>query len=162
MTDLVVHPLEKSLVGSVPVPSDKSIGHRALLLASLCVGVSNIRAFSAGEDNLATANAMRALGAKVDTTGPGELRVTGTGLMGLRPSSSAIDCGSSATAMSLLLGVLSGQDFASTLAGALVTHGKADDARGRSAACARRGHRGRRAFHGGRRARGAARRRAAT
>jgi len=117
MTDLVVHPLEKALVGSVPVPSDKSIGHRAIILASLCVGVSNLRGFSSGEDNLATANAMRALGAKVDTAGPGELRITGAGLMGLRPSSSTIDCGSSVTAMSLLAGVLSGQDFATTLAG---------------------------------------------
>jgi 3-phosphoshikimate 1-carboxyvinyltransferase len=117
MTDIVVHPLEKSLVGSVPVPSDKSIGHRALLFASLCEGVSNIRGFSYGEDNVSTANAMRAMGAKVEDTGPGELRVTGTGLFGLKAPSSALDCGNSGTTMRLLTGVLAGQRFVSKLVG---------------------------------------------
>jgi 3-phosphoshikimate 1-carboxyvinyltransferase len=117
VTDLVVHPLEKSLVGSVPVPSDKSIGHRALLFASLCDGTSTIRGFSYGEDNVSTANAMRAMGAVVDDIAPGELRVTGTGLMGLRAPKDALDCGNSGTTMRLLTGVLAGQPFASKLVG---------------------------------------------
>src|SRR5207247_2040328 len=58
MSTLVVHPLAGKLEGGVPVPSDKSIGHRALLFASLCEGVSTIRGFSYGEDNVSTANAM--------------------------------------------------------------------------------------------------------
>lgn len=117
MTDLVVHPLEKALVGSVPVPSDKSIGHRALLLASLCDGVSNIRGFSYGEDNVATAKAMRAMGAIVEDTAPGELRVTGTGLFGLKAPKDALDCGNSGTTMRLLTGVLAGQPFMAKLVG---------------------------------------------
>ncbi len=117
MTDIVVHPLEKALVGSVPVPSDKSIGHRSLLFASLCEGVSNIRGFSYGEDNLSTANAMRAMGAIVEDVAPGQLRVTGTGLFGLKAPKDALDCGNSGTTMRLLTGVLAGQPFASKLVG---------------------------------------------
>jgi 3-phosphoshikimate 1-carboxyvinyltransferase len=117
MTDLVVHPLAAPLVGSVPVPPDRSIGHRAIVLASLCVGVSDLRGLSAGEDTVATVNAMRALGAKLEGGAAGELRITGTGLMGLRPSLEPIDCGRSPTTLGLLAGVLAGQDFASTLGG---------------------------------------------
>lgn len=125
MTDLVVHPLEKPLVGSVPVPSDKSIGHRALLFASLCDGVSRIRGFSYGEDNVSTANAMRAMGATIEDIVPegargsagGELRVTGTGVFGLRAPKDALDCGNSGTTMRLLTGLLAAQPFQSTLIG---------------------------------------------
>ena len=60
MSYLLVHPATAPLVGSVPVPSDKSIGHRALLFAGLCEGESRIQGFSGGEDNVATAHAMRA------------------------------------------------------------------------------------------------------
>ena len=117
MTDIVVHPLDKPLVGSVPVPSDKSIGHRALLFASLCTGVSRIKGFSYGEDNVSTANAMRAMGATVEDEAPGELRVTGTGLYGLRAPKDPLDCGNSGTTMRLLTGLLSAQTFASKLIG---------------------------------------------
>ena len=77
MTDLIVHPADKPLVGSVPVPSDKSIGHRALLFSALCEGESRIAAFSHGEDNVSTANAMRAMGVTIRETGPSDLVVTG-------------------------------------------------------------------------------------
>lgn len=117
VTDLIVHPLDRPLQGSVPVPSDKSIGHRALLLASLCEGTSRITGFSYGEDNVSTANAMRAMGTQIEDVSPGELRVTGTGLYGLSAPSSPLDCGNSGTTMRLLAGLLSAQAFASTLVG---------------------------------------------
>lgn len=124
-TNLVVHPVEKPLVGSVPVPSDKSIGHRALLFASLCEGKSRIRGFSYGEDNVSTANAMRAMGAVVEDVVPkesagsagGEVHVTGTGLFGLTAPKDALDCGNSGTTMRLLTGLLSAQPFQSKLFG---------------------------------------------
>ena len=59
MTALVVHPATGPLVGSVPVPSDKSIGHRALLLGALCAGDSHLTGFSHGGDKVSTANALR-------------------------------------------------------------------------------------------------------
>jgi 3-phosphoshikimate 1-carboxyvinyltransferase len=99
------------------VPSDKSIGHRALLFSSLCEGVSNIRGFSYGEDNVSTANAMRAMGAVVEDSAPGELRVTGAGLFGLKEPKDALDCGNSGTTMRLLTGLLSAQPFATKLVG---------------------------------------------
>ncbi|MCW5835552.1 MAG: 3-phosphoshikimate 1-carboxyvinyltransferase [Labilithrix sp.] len=118
MSTLVVHPLGNTpLVGSVPVPSDKSIGHRALLFASLCEGESEIRSFSHGEDNVSTANAMRAMGATVEDVDKTTLKVKGTGLFGLRPPKDALDCGNSGTTMRLLTGVLAAQTFRSTLIG---------------------------------------------
>ena len=122
MSTLVVHPQDKPLVGSVPVPSDKSIGHRALLFASLCDGTSEIRGFSYGEDNVSTATAMRAMGAMIDDVekeGPqgGHLRVKGTGLFGLKAPSQALDCGNSGTTMRLLTGVLAAQTFQTKLVG---------------------------------------------
>lgn len=117
MSTLVVHPLEKPLTGSVPVPSDKSIGHRALLFAALCEGKSVIRSFSYGEDNVSTANCMRAMGAVVEEVEKGTLSVTGTGLFGLKAPTADLDCGNSGTTMRLLTGLLAAQPFRSTLVG---------------------------------------------
>jgi 3-phosphoshikimate 1-carboxyvinyltransferase len=119
VSTLVVHPLgSKPLVGSVPVPSDKSIGHRALLFASLCEGTSEIRSFSHGEDNVSTANAMRAMGVVVETGAVDTtLTVKGRGIFGLRAPSAVLDCGNSGTTMRLLTGILSAQTFQSKLVG---------------------------------------------
>src|SRR5215467_3646875 len=118
MSTITVHPLgDNPLVGSVPVPSDKSIGHRALLFASLCDGKSEIRGFSHGEDNVSTANAMRAMGAVVEDVDATTLKVTGAGLFGLRPPAHPLDCGNSGTTMRLLTGILAAQPFQSTLIG---------------------------------------------
>src|SRR4051794_18346336 len=116
MSTLVIHPLGKTpLVGSVPIPSDKSIGHRALLFASLCEGESEIKSFSHGEDNVSTANAMRAMGAVVDEIDKTTLKVKGTGLFGLRCPAAALDCGNSGTTMRLLTGILAAQTFQTKL-----------------------------------------------
>lgn len=122
MTSIVVHPQKKPLIGSVPVPSDKSIGHRALLFASLCEGDSHITGFSRGEDNVSTANAMRAMGVSIEDAGEGqkstgELRIRGRGLFALEEPKAPLDCGNSGTTMRLLAGILSAQRFASTLVG---------------------------------------------
>lgn len=118
MSTLIVHPLNGTpLVGSVPVPSDKSIGHRALLFASLCDGESEIRQFSHGEDNVSTANCMRAMGATVTDVNPTTLKVKGTGLFGLTAPAHDLDCGNSGTTMRLLTGILAAQPFRSRLIG---------------------------------------------
>lgn len=123
MTDLRVHPQERPLVGGVPVPSDKSIGHRALLVAALATGPSKIRGASFGEDNRATMNALAAMGIAFADDGRrcrhGEetLVVEGKGLYGLARPSGPIDCGNSGTTMRLLAGILAGQSFASQLVG---------------------------------------------
>jgi 3-phosphoshikimate 1-carboxyvinyltransferase len=117
MTDLLVHRATKPLVGSVPVPSDKSIGHRALLLASIARGRSRIAGFSYGEDNVSTANALRALGVKIDDVSKTAIEVDGVGLFGLKAADRTLDCGNSGTTMRLLAGLLCGQPFTSILEG---------------------------------------------
>jgi 3-phosphoshikimate 1-carboxyvinyltransferase len=117
MTTIVVHPATQPLVGSVPVPSDKSIGHRALLLGALCRGKTRIFGFSHGGDNVSTANCLRALGVRIEEPAPTEIVVEGAGLDGFRPPDAALDCGNSGTTMRLLCGTLAGQSFRATLVG---------------------------------------------
>jgi len=117
MTDLVVHPMQGGLSGGVPVPSDKSIGHRALLLSAVATGTSRIKGFSRSGDNLSTLGAVRALGVVVDEVGRSELVVHGVSLGGLTAPQAPIDCGNSGTTMRLLAGLLSAQAFDTALVG---------------------------------------------
>jgi 3-phosphoshikimate 1-carboxyvinyltransferase len=117
MTDLLVRRATKPLVGSVPVPSDKSIGHRALLFAALARGRSRISGFSYGEDNVSTANALRALGVRIDDVSKTTIEVEGAGLFGLKAADRTLDCGNSGTTMRLLAGLLCPQPFTSILEG---------------------------------------------
>jgi 3-phosphoshikimate 1-carboxyvinyltransferase len=117
MARLVVTPARKKLEGSVPVPSDRSIGHRSLLFAALSRGTCRIRGFSYGQDNVATLRAFASMGVEVDDDTKGNLVVRGGGLTSLRPPRAAIDCGNSCATMRLLAGVLAGQHFRSTLVG---------------------------------------------
>ncbi len=117
MTTLVVHPGDKPIAGSVPVPSDKSIAHRALLLGALCCGETRISGFSHDEDSTATARCMRALGVEIHEAGPGDLVIVGAGLEGLRAPEGALDCGHSGTTLGLLCGLLAAQRFRAMLRG---------------------------------------------
>jgi 3-phosphoshikimate 1-carboxyvinyltransferase len=114
---IVVRPQAKPLHGSVPVPSDRSITHRALVLAGLSNGPSEIRGFGYGSDNLKTLGALHALGVRHEDDGHGTLRLRGVGLRGLTAPSGELDCGRSPTCLRLLTGVLSAQPFPSRLAG---------------------------------------------
>lgn len=115
-SSLIVHPATGPLVGSVPVPSDKSIGHRAILFAALSTGPSRVRGLSFGEDNVATLRAFEAMGIETER-GDGEVTVRGRGLYGLRAPNAPLDCGNSGTTMRLLCGVLAAQRFDSELIG---------------------------------------------
>jgi len=101
----------------VPVPADKSISHRAILLAGLATGQSRIRGATLGEDNRSTLAALRAMGVPADEPAPGELVLGGVGLTGLRAPAGPIDCGNSGTTMRLLAGILAAQRFKTTLVG---------------------------------------------
>ncbi|MBK6690784.1 MAG: 3-phosphoshikimate 1-carboxyvinyltransferase [Myxococcales bacterium] len=121
MTDLLVHPQAAPLKGRVPLPSDKSIAHRALMIASLGASTSRFQIASVGEDNRATGEILRALGVDIDEqTGPGgqsQVTVKGRGLFGFVPPKAPLDCKNSGTSMRLLAGLLAGQAFSSTLVG---------------------------------------------
>ncbi len=96
----------RRLSGTVRVPGDKSISHRALIVSALAVGESRIDGLLEGEDVLATAEALRALGARVERTGVGQWSVQGAGIGGLVEPDTVLDLGNSGTAARLLLGVL--------------------------------------------------------
>lgn len=114
---LLVRTQKKPLHGSVPVPSDRSITHRALILAALSNGPCELRGFGYGSDNLRMLAALGALGVRYEDDGRGTLKVRGVGLAGLAAPSAPIDCGRSATCLRLLTGVLAAQSFSSRLGG---------------------------------------------
>lgn len=105
------------LRGSVRIPGDKSVSHRALMLAAIAEGDSRIRGFLEGEDTRATAAVLAQLGVRIDTPAAGERLVHGVGLHGLRGTSQVLDCGNAGTGMRLLAGLLAGQAFDSVLVG---------------------------------------------
>ncbi len=105
------------VAGEIRVPGDKSISHRAAMLGAIAEGVSEIRGFLESEDCHATLAALELLGVRIDRTAPGELRIHGAGLRGLRAPSRALDLGNSGTSMRLLSGILASQAFDSILIG---------------------------------------------
>jgi 3-phosphoshikimate 1-carboxyvinyltransferase len=94
------------LKGRIRVPGDKSISHRALMLSALAVGESRISGLLEGEDVLATAAAMRAMGADIERTGEGEWRVHGVGVGALLQPRTALEMGNSGTSTRLLMGLV--------------------------------------------------------
>ena len=109
------------LQGSVQVPGDKSISHRAALLGALASGPTTVRRFLAADDCRATLDCLRALGVEWRLTeeapGVATLEIQGVGLRGLREPTNVLDAGNSGTTLRLLAGVLAGQPFASFLTG---------------------------------------------
>lgn len=106
------------MITELKVPGDKSVSHRALLLAALAGGESRIRGVLTGEDPQATASILRALGVRVPPlVADGELRITGVGVRGMRAPTRILDCANSGTTARLMLGVLAGQELEATLTG---------------------------------------------
>ena len=107
----------KALKGSIRVPGDKSISHRAVMFSSLANGTSHITGLLEGEDVLATLAAFTAMGVKAQGPNDGKLTIEGVGLRGLQAPEQDIDMGNSGTAMRLMCGILAAQDFASKMIG---------------------------------------------
>lgn len=108
---------DQPLHGTISVPGDKSISHRALMFAGLAIGETLISGLLEGEDVLRTAAAMRALGAEVTRDGEGRWRVVGMGIGGLRSPEDVLDMGNSGTAARLLCGVLASHDLFAVMTG---------------------------------------------
>jgi len=107
----------KSLSGSIEVPGDKSISHRAVMLGSIADGTTEVTNFLEGDDNLHTAGAFRAMGVKIESPSKSRLIVHGVGLNGLKAPSGVIDAGNSGTTARLLTGILAAQSFTSVIDG---------------------------------------------
>jgi 3-phosphoshikimate 1-carboxyvinyltransferase len=105
------------LAGELTVPGDKSISHRALMLGGIASGDTRISGFLAGEDCLATARALAALGVSIEWPQVSEVVVHGVGGQGLSVPRADLDLGNAGTAMRLLTGLLAPQRFDTTLVG---------------------------------------------
>jgi len=116
---LIAGPAKGALKGRVTVPGDKSMSHRAVMLASLADGVTEIHGFLPGEDNLATAQMFVEMGVTIEWLNDEKtsLRVHGVGLHGLKQPKGVLDAGNSGTCVRLMTGVLAGQSFAVTMTG---------------------------------------------
>ena len=107
----------RPLAGRVAVPGDKSISHRALMLSALAVGTSRVEGLLEGEDVLATAQAMRAMGATIVRGEDGVWTIDGVGVGGLLQPASALDMGNSGTSTRLLMGLVSSHAITGTFIG---------------------------------------------
>jgi 3-phosphoshikimate 1-carboxyvinyltransferase len=99
-----------ALVGHIAAPGDKSISHRAVLIAALCEDATSVHGFGRAADTESTIAAVRALGVELEEVSEDELAVHGVGLRGLRAAETEIDCGNAGTLMRLLAGILAGQN----------------------------------------------------
>ncbi len=105
------------LTGTVTVPGDKSISHRALMFGALAVGETVIDGLLDGEDVRATAGALRAMGAEIGCDADGRWRVSGVGVGGLLQPRTALDMGNSGTSTRLLMGLVASHPLTATFIG---------------------------------------------
>lgn len=104
------------LKGTIEIPGDKSISHRAIMLGSLAYGKTQIGHFLASADCISTINIFRAMGVKITQKGD-RVTVVGRGLNSLKPPRKVLDAGNSGTTTRIILGLLSGQPFTSRITG---------------------------------------------
>lgn len=121
MTDQTATPRSFSasipLKGRIAIPGDKSISHRSLMLSALAVGTSRVTGLLEGHDVLATAAAMRAMGATIERTDDGEWVIDGVGVGGLLQPREALDMGNSGTSTRLLMGLVASHPITTTFIG---------------------------------------------
>ena len=106
----------RGLKGEVTIPGDKSISHRSIMLGSIALGTTEITHFLEGADCLSTIDCFRKMGVDIERK-PSSILVHGKGLRGLTAPASTLNVGNSGTTTRLISGILSGQNFATTLSG---------------------------------------------
>lgn len=121
MKRLLVHPQKTPLRGTITVPGDKSVSHRAIMLGSLANGISHVKRWLPAGDPVATLGIFRQLGVQIDVeeTSPTawDLTIRGVGMHGLKESAEPLDSRNAGTCIRLLAGVMAGQSFPSVLDG---------------------------------------------
>ena len=105
-----------ALKGTVPVPGDKSISHRSVMLGAIARGTTEIRGFLKGADCLSTISCFRKLGSEIEER-TDRILVHGRGLHGLSAPGEVLDCGNSGTTTRLISGLLAPQAFSCVLTG---------------------------------------------
>jgi 3-phosphoshikimate 1-carboxyvinyltransferase len=112
---MIISPANK-LSGRIVMPGDKSVSHRAAMLAAVADGESTIENFSSAADCRSTLECLRVLGVDIDHKGSTVI-IRGNGLAGFRRPARPLDCGNSGTTMRLMAGLLAGHDLESVLTG---------------------------------------------
>ncbi len=107
---------KSALLGEITPPGDKSISHRAIILGSIASGTTKIKGLLEGEDILATINAMRLLGAKIEKKNKYWF-IEGVGEKGLKQSPKPLDFGNAGTGVRLVMGLMGGYDFVTKFCG---------------------------------------------
>ena len=114
--DFLVHP-GRALTGTLRVPGDKSISHRALMLGAIAEGETLVQGFLDSEDIRSTMKALRMMGVEIESTDATSLHIRGVGLHGLQAAREPLDLGNSGTSVRLFAGLLCGQSFDTELRG---------------------------------------------
>lgn len=112
----VISPARRPLIGTLQIPGDKSLSHRALMFGALAEGTTQVHGLLPSADVQSTAACLRQMGVQITSTA-GVTEVYGVGLQGLQAPDAPLDCGNSGTTMRLMMGLLAGQQFATTLIG---------------------------------------------
>ena len=115
MSSKTVYPARR-IRGAVTLPGDKSISHRAAMLAAIAVEPTALLNYSPSDDCRRTLGCLRTLGVRSEPSGNG-IQIQGRGLNGLQPPNQVLDAGNSGTTMRLLSGILAGQSFESAITG---------------------------------------------
>ena len=113
---LISSKIKNGINGNVKIPGDKSISHRSIIIPSIANGISEISNLLKSEDVLNTLDAFRSLGVKIENH-KDDIVIVGKGLNSLKESKNKINLGNSGTSARLLIGLLSSQNFNSTLIG---------------------------------------------
>lgn len=116
MSKRVLNPLGKTLSGEIMIPGDKSISHRSVILGSLASGVTKVTNFLDGEDCLRTVDAFHNMGVSIEKDGT-NLVIESKGLTELSKPTKQLDFGNSGTTTRLMLGILAGLPFSTTIYG---------------------------------------------
>lgn len=106
----------KQLNGQIEVPADKSISHRSIIFGAIAKGTTTVKNFLRGEDCLSTLNGFKELGVPIEDDGQ-TITIQGVGFEGLKPALGPIDLGNSGTSIRLMMGILAGTNFQTTLFG---------------------------------------------
>lgn len=112
---LIIEKADK-VSGTISVPGDKSISHRAVMLGAIGQGKTVIEGFLNGQDCLSTIGCFRSMGIGIELREQ-KVEVEGKGLLGLKEPGDILDAGNSGTTMRLIMGILSGQNFLSLITG---------------------------------------------
>lgn len=99
------------------VPGDKSISHRSIMLGALAEGVTEVEGFLPGKDCLGTLQCFEQMGVEIERLSPTSVRIHGRGIHGLKEPVAPLDVGNSGTTIRLMLGILAGAPFFSTVIG---------------------------------------------